>query len=694
MKWGGHQSIRYDGRVLDPNTANSVVATSDQAFAFVVCLNHTLKVWNLASHRMVASKDLLNRPTQQQDSASTNLNPSESAFIRVFNAERAMDGELYYVVTYSPHDDGQFKFWAVKGGLTTQLEIVDLFPNTKLKPADPDPSGNVFWNVIDFQIKSMEEGRHMVLWVLWRNNNLYQLYSLHFDLADLETAWRSRWTATALESRRDQPPPSLVQSDVVDPTEKWLDYLFHPGRYSQEVLGTSLAMYQDAIKEKPNLGLNKGSISLQQQVSATISDSLILRKFNDAEMDYVKYRRETDARWRQFWQIVEDVSKRRNEAISLAYDAYTDLPWLIFSDGCGLIRESSNTELLVHNDGETLREHGRVIEDSWHHRNLRSELGYRPDQGASLVTAAETFRRKLTPELNQTCRTALNAELFTEPSFSAPERLATFHERCKFGELITDTMFDNIFASIEETIRLDQLTNDLFGSILDTIPLGFPAKDSELVSTAFGRGVTVQGTLETIHLNKQVLNDLLLLTVFIEVELSQDEGLNFDGVDLFVTLIDLLKEYEMMSWLGSNIRSTSEGTSSGSVISDSIQKGPKSTGSEARECKSVTLLEDLFVVHIKPRPPVGVPQTFIMMQQIRDVISWITRQGGVSLENVLAFIQCDLLASGNTDLASDFLRFQPNTGWATYVKGRLYIARSEFDTAAVYFQKAAFNLGK
>ncbi|OJD18842.1 hypothetical protein AJ78_01175 [Emergomyces pasteurianus Ep9510] len=694
VKWSGHQQIRYDGRALDPNTSNAIATTSDQAFVFVVGLNHTLKIWNLASHKLVASKDLLNRTSQQQDAAPATLNPSESAFVRVFNAERAMEGETYYAVTYSPLDDGQFKFWAVKGGLTSQLEVEDLFPDSKLKPADPDASGSVFWNIADFQIKSMEEGRHMVLWVLWRNNNLYQIYSLHFNLDDLESAWLHNWTGMALETRGDELPPSFLSSDIADPTEKWLEYLFYPGKYSHEVLATSLAIYQDAMKIKPATGFNKKSTPLQPQLCSTISESVSLRKFSEAGVDYTKYRRETDTKWRQFWQIADDLNKKRSEAISLSYDAFTDLPWLLFSDGCCIIRECSSTELLVHNDGSALRDHRRTLEDSLHHRNLDVELTDRSDLAAQLIEAASSFRKKFTPELSQACATALNAELFTEPSLSVPQRIAAFHAQSKFSELITDDMFDSMFASVDTTIGFKKLTTELFLSIIDTMPLGFPGKDSELLSTDFGRMVTVQGVLETIWLNRQVLYDLLVLTVFVETELTQEDGVLFDGVDLFATLIELLKEYEMMQWLGSNVRPWPGNPSHGSASNAMSPTVSKETRTDKQEGRLSTILEDLFACHIKPRPTFAVPQTFTITQQLRDVVSWITRQGEVSFPNVLVFIQCDLLASDNIDLASDFLRFQPNTAWSTYVKGRLCVAKSEFDAAAIYFQKAAYILSQ
>lgn len=687
MKWNTQQPIKYDDRTLDPSTPNAVAVTSDQAFAFVVTLNHTLKVWNLASHRLAASKDLLGRTSQQQESSRLILNPADSAFIRIFNAERATEGDMYYVATYSPHEDGQFKFWAVSGGLTSELVIEDMFPNARLKPADPDPSGSVFWNVVDFQIRPAEEGRGMSLWVLWKSNTVYQVYSLHFDLRHLESVWDSNWAGTALELRGDEPPPDFLESDVVDPTEKWLEYFFSPGRFTPEVLGTALALYQDVAKTKPGAGLSSKNASLKQRICSTVIESVPLRQLPDSEMDFARFPREADNNWRQFWQLADAINKKRKEAVSIAYDTYADLPWLVLTDGCALIRECSGTELLLHNDGRSLRKNRRVIEAIWSHRNLTSELGDKPDNLSRLLSVAASFRRKLSTEIKQACRTAFNSELFTEPFVPAPERLATFHGLCGFADLMSDDAFDSAYAGIDRDIGYKRLSNDLFFAIVDTLPLGFPGKDSDLVSTECGRAVTVQGAVETIWLSRQILQDLILLAVFVENEVAVEDRDSFDGIEVFATLIDLLKEYEMMHWLGSNVRPLPEKPRSGGLDEGPISKTTKDKGTS-------TVLEDLFATHIKPRPTVGASQSYAITQQIRDTISWVTRQGEVSLPNILVFIQCDLLACGNVDLASDFLRFQPNTAWSTYVKGRLYVAKSEFDIAATYFQKAAYILCK
>lgn len=633
---------------------------------------------------------------QQNDSNFLSLNPSESSFIRVFNAERALDGEYrYYVVTYSPFEDGRFKFWAVKGGLTSQLIIEDLYPDAPLRPVDPDTTGNMFWSIADFQIKPAEEGKGMELWVLWRNNSLYQLYTLHFNFDTLEKDWYTNWVSTAMESRRQEPPPAMVSSDVVDPTEKWLKYLLQPNRFTPEVLETALAIYNEALRplaSTPN-SLKKGA-ALPERLCSTIAATVSLRKYADDNMDFTRYQTDTDSKWRAFWQIAEDINRRRFEPVSLAYDAYYETPWLLLADSCAVIRECSSTELLLHNTGPQLRSEGAKIVDRWSHRNLGSEVGELFEQASHLMRVASGFRKRFPVELEAACWDALEAEIFTEPSSSIPDRMDAFRDRCDFGERVSNKIFDGLFAAMSEHLSIDNLPSEVFYTIIDTIPLGFSGKDSDLLSTQFGARATVNGVQEMISYTRQLLVDLLVLVVFLDSEVEQEEGSTFDAADLFSTIIPLLREYEMMYWLSSNVRKCSDKPASDATDgSGSPFSLKKDTGSNKGEMVA-TILEDLFASDIKPRQTIGLSQSFTLTLGIRDVLSWITRQGEVAYPNALAYIQCDLIAKNNIDLAWDFLRFQATTSWATYVKGRLYVTMSEYDTAALYFRKAAYLLCK
>lgn len=693
LRLNTQSTIKYQGRNLDSNVANAITTTSDQTHLFAVCLNHTLKIWNLSSNRLIATKDLLNRPVQQDVTTHT-LNPSETSFIRVFNAERAMDGGYrYFVVTYSPYEDGRFKFWAAKGGLTSDLIIEDLFPDADLKPLDPDPSGNVFWTVADFQIKPAEEGRHMELWVLWRNKNFYQLYTLHFDFQSLVADWSSNWVTTALETRRQESPPALVPSDVVDTTEKWLGFLLHPGRFLPEVLETALIIYQEALRPLSSPNVSKKNVSLLERLCSTIAATVSLRKYAEEDMDFARYQADTDSKWRAYWQIADDLNKRRVEPISLSYDSYYDLPWLLLSDSAAVVRECSSMELLLHNSESELRDGMATTMDRWRHRNLSSEVSDQCEQASFLIKAASEFRSRFSPELESACQAALEVEIFTEPLFSVPDRIEAFQDRCN-ADLVSDTDFDGLLAALNERMDVYNLPPEVFYTIIETVPLGFPGKDSDLLSTYFGVRATVNGARETISHTRQILFDLLILVVFLDGGVDQEETSKFDSSNLFITLVEMLREYEMMFWLCSHERKRSDKSDRASLDATSPTFSLKKSDSskERKGERMTTILEDLFATPIKPRQAINIPQSYALTLGIRDVLSWVTRQGEVALPNALVFIQCDLLAKGNVDLAWDFLRFQISTSWATYVKGRLYVAVSEFDTAAIYFRKAAYLL--
>ncbi|KAE8152812.1 nucleoporin Nup120/160-domain-containing protein [Aspergillus avenaceus] len=693
VKWHAQPSIKYQGRNLDPNLANAIATTSDQTYAFAVCLNHTLKIWNLATNKLAATKDLLGREVSEQDSLAYTLNPSESSFIRVFNVERALDGAYrYYVITYSPFEDGRFKFWAVKGGLTTPLVIEDLFPDAILKPLDPDSTGNMFWSITDFQLKPAEEGKGMELWVLWRNSGLYQLYTLHFNFETLVKDWGNNWVSTAIDTRAEEPPPPMAFSDVVDPVEKWLRFLLQPNKYSPEVLETSLAIYQEALKPLSSPSVLKKSSSLPERLCSTIAATVSLRRYADDEMDYSRYRTDTDSKWRQYWQIAEDINKRRFEPVSIAYDTYYEIPWLFLSDGCAVIRECNSTELLLHNSGAQLRADGHKIADRWRHRNLDEEVGSLYEPASRLMAVSAGFRRRFPSELEAACQRALEAELFTEPSSSVQDRMDAFRDRCDFGEQISNKIYDGLITAMNEYLNIYNLPNDVFYAIIDTIPLGFPGKDSDLLATHFGVKVTVNGVQEAILSTRKILIDLLLLVVFVDSEVQQEETSEFDSVDLFGSLITLLREYEMMAWLSSNTRKCAERSTSAPDDQSSPQFSLKEPPTKSAGTRMATLLEDLFATDIKPRQAIGLPQSYTLALGVRDVLSWVTRQGEVAYPNALVYIQCDLIANNNIDLAWDFLRFQPSTSWATYVKGRLYVAMAEYDTAALYFRKAAYLL--
>lgn len=682
----GIKTMQLGSRVLDPSTAQAIVASPDSTYVYTVCLNHTLRVWNLTTGKLVLSKDLLNKPRQPQDLAQ--LNPAEPAFIHLFQTG-LMDHSI--LVTFSPLDGGQFKFWDIRGGLTDPLSVEDKFPNVKLSPPDPDPSGNTIWSLTGFDIKPGNNQKPTELWVLWRNNNHYRLYTVHFDLHLLPEAWETNWVQTAVDAQNKPSPPDLVKSDPCDSTEKWVEYLFWPGRYPAEVLETSLSIYQDATSSKPITP--QKSKSLQERLCSTVSAAVMLRKYADSDMDYERFTSDTDSQWRNFWRIVETISEAQQAPLALAVDTYTDLPWITMAGQCCAIRECSKLELLAHNHPERVGRLDALTQGRWPHRRVSIEAGESFEGMCALIKTATAFQAHFSPELSKDIRVALDEEMLQEAEVPVPSRIIDFYERCNFTDAVSNESYDELLAALEHIGGTAGLSNELFFALIDTLPEQARHPKSALRSTSFGSNVLVSGLQDILMLGRQLTLSLLVLVVFLECEFNQEERQmpEFGAPELFSRLLDLLKEYEKNVWLISHVRLAPLEILGPEAASDTARIGVNVAPDDSAV---VTILYDTLGKDIRPQPAIEKPQTFLLTETLEEVVSHLGGSDDMSPVDGLVYIQCNLLLHQNIDLATDFLRFQPKTAWATYIRGRLHIARSEHDQAAVCFRKAAYSLGK
>jgi nuclear pore complex protein Nup160 len=682
----GVKTLQLGSRVLDPSTAQAIVASSDSTFVYTVCLNHTLRVWNLTTGKLALSKDLLNKQRQPQDSVQ--LNPAEPGFVRLFQAGLMGHSVL---VTYSPLEGGQFKFWDIRGGLTDPLRVEDKFPHAKLSPPDPDPSGNTIWSLTGFDIKPGNTQKPTELWVLWRNNNYNRVYSVHFDLHMLPESWETNWVQMTADTQTKPSPPDLVKSDPHDSTEKWLEYLFWPGRYPAEVLETSLAIYQEATSNKlPTLPKAK---SLPERLCAAISASVVLRKYAESDMDYERFTSDTDSQWRNCWRIVETISEAQQAPLSLAIDTYADLPWITMAGQCCAIRECSKLELLAYNQTERVGKVEPFTQVRWPHRRVSTDAGESFEGMCALIKIAATFHAQFSPELSKDIRVALDQEMLQEAELPIPSRLIDFYERCNFAEAVSNESYDDLVDALEHLGGPAGLSNELFFAIFRTLPEQARYPKSALRSTLLGSNALVSGVQDTLLLGRQLTLSLLVLVVFLECEFNEEERpmLEFDAPELYSRLLKLVKEYEKNIWLISHVRPAPLEFLGSEAASDTARMGV----SVAPENSAVvTILYDTLGKDIRPQPPMDKPQSFLLTETLEEVVAHLGGSNDMSPEDGLVYIQCNLILHKNIDLATSFLLFQPKTAWATYVKGRLHIARSEYEQAAACFQKAAYSLGK
>lgn len=686
VKWGNNQFVSYESRSLSQTTANAMVASSDSTHLYTICLNHTLRVWSLTTGKMVVSKDLLDRAIRPQD-PHTILSPATSSFLRLFKID-LMDHLI--LVTFSPHNEGQFKFWDVRGGLTEPLTVQDRFPDLSLRPPDPDPSGNTIWSLAGFEIRPGTIHEPIELWVLWRNNNFCQVYSLHFDLESLGTSWETNWVKTQSSSSWRLSVPNFVRHDSIDATEKWIGFLFWPNRYPAAVLETSLNIYQDALRIK--VAQSKSKRSLEERLCASIAAGVNLRRYNESELDYTRIASDTDNQWRNFWRIAEAMNEKRKSPISLAFDTYAGMPWVLQSDQCCAIRECNDLELVRYNNQRPLQPLESIISFRSPYRKGLYEESQTLERMAHLLDIAASFTGSFSPELARDSEIALGMEILGEAEYPIPYRINDFYERCHFGDAITNETYAKVLHGVEAVGGLQALGTELIPAILALLPETVRGSHTTLRSTIFGSNVVDAGLSDTIFMGRQVVYDLLLLSIFLECEVEQEEGRSdeFDVAELFGKMLHILKEYEKKMWLLSHIRDCPVEHSADSEDSPTEHKLAPST---QRGVRQVTLLRDTKGKDIKPQPAVGSPQSFLLTEMLNDVEAWVGGASEISPDDGCVWVQCELLAHGNIDLATEFSRFQPNTPWSTYVKGRLCLARNEHEQAALHFQRAAYPLG-
>lgn len=703
VRWQGNNTVKYDGTSLDADTATSLTLSPDGKHVYAVCLNHTFKIWSFERDRSVFVADLAGQERDIQETPKLELDPGALNRIQIFKAEDGFDGDEYYVLTYSPQDLGQFKIWAIRDPDEGARGVRDLFSEYTLRAPDPDPSpeSKDIWTVVDFRITG-RWGEGIKLWVLLKSNSQTRLYSLPFSLANLTQIWKGSWSMTASETMDRFRPSDYFDAEPRVVTELWLDLIFLPGRYPATVIATALSMYCSARKILPKAD---PKLSFRNRLAAIVMSQVQLHSRDDGGMDFKRHSEDINQEWLNLWQDIRDLNKTRWKVQSLAYDETGDIPWILFTDGFSVVRDCSRLEKLAHNsptadpeDEEevkpSLESLSRELDGTYQERNGPEQLA----DLASVIQAAAAFRKPLGCPLRRTYDAVLNAELWQDSLYSVPARMASFHEQLNFDEELVEA----------DGANLDDLLNTRLGgywglhtsdflAIINELPQVMVAEVSGLVCTKLGLKVLLDGAFEMINLHERILIDLLVLVVFIYVESEREQYTlpEFDGPKIYLLLLEELRKYQLMQWLGRNVRIQKSYLPDdvGGRILAARDKG-REKGTNSFQTLSNTVLEDLFVVDVKPQSCTHQSQRAALTHSILDILKWITggNEPAITLDIVLVHIQCNLLANDNLDLASDFLQYQPSTAWAMYIKGRLYLTKGEYDQAAVYFKKAAFKI--
>ncbi|KAG9232089.1 nucleoporin Nup120/160-domain-containing protein [Amylocarpus encephaloides] len=654
----GSKTVTYEKQNLDVSTvtsiASSIVEVGTMPYAFTVSLDHQLRIWNLATGKLAYMGDIVNQYLDPKDAGKDTISPSLSQLIKVFCHEGTA-----LCITYSPLRSGEFKFWDVTP-TEDGIRIDDKFPRCKLVPRAPTAD---LWTMADFSVILDSLNPNVFsIWTLWKNNTTYRVQALDLEGSSDDSvtkSWGNDWRAVATETIREMPTPTLFSGDSLDITDKWLEFLLAPGKFTTATIETGLAICES------NSGISKSrpkrSESLPERMCSVIASSNTLGRTSEGKMDYEQLRVAIESQWLRFYRLLGELDKQRGEAQSLVIDPHGNMPWVVLADGVTAVRDCSPLEKLWHSPKEL-------------------------SNGAHLVMApilaASELRESFSEQLSHTIKTQLLGELFEDSSSSGPASLRALYERCDFEHKIGDEDYTQLEDRLKEFGRgFKDITPGVYEAMLELMsPSDNLAGPSLHPLASFGNKMIVRGAQEIVELHRNICLDQIVLLILIEAEVNHtEEGIQFEITAVYNEFMSILKRLELISWLASNqISLPLEKRERSNSITE---KAPKKQGPTA---ETVTVLQGVL------RHLFGLSNNK-MSSAVTDVILSICVPNS-EYEAPPAVIQCFLLDHERPDLAMDFNRFADRDPFSIYIQGRACLASDDAQAAAMLFKKAAFGI--
>jgi nuclear pore complex protein Nup160 len=656
---GGH-TIKHGKANLELSAATSVVADAlgvDYAqFLFSVCLDHRLRIWNVRTGAILYTADMLGVERNPQDIGKWIIDPGCNNLARIVGQAEGRRT----LVTYSPVAT-EFKFWKVETQDASTIFVHDMFPDQQLIPPGLS-SGNV-WTLADFGV-AQPTGQAFHLWTLIKNNLTYRVQKLEFRASDSEDVWRSGWMSVHVEN--EQPPAeSSNPGDPADATEKWLQTLFYPGRFSRATLEAALAMYERGLGSKEATIRNgKG---LVEAICSVLGSTVTLDRLGSGEMDFDQFRSHSQVSWRRFYRLVMELDKQRGEALSLALDHNSGLAWVLCADLVAAVHPCSTLDQIYHKSSGSV------------------DIDYK--DVVALVSAGLDLIDDFSDSIMQQAEAALRVELFEESADTDMERIQRFFDESASWRGISEEDAAQVVESLGSDFRI--VTQELYRQFVDLFATTEETRSRDVRHplTEFGRKVVVKSVQETAELQWQVLLGQLLLLVHMEYEYDEDheESALHSRLDVgyvYRQLIEALKHLEFLRWLVKT------------EISVPALKPERSNGSPATtkrpdEIRTITVFE-VIISHLLGL--VDVDGEALASSLTDVVIDICAPDSGIELSPEL--IQCSLLKADRPDLALELTRFCGQDPFAVYIQGRVFLSLKDYTAAALHFTKAAVGMSK
>ncbi|KAF4122495.1 nuclear pore complex protein Nup160 [Geosmithia morbida] len=678
LPFQGNHTIRYGKINMEYSAATSVQVTSlgveDCLYAVTVCLDHRMRIWNLADGQILHTGDILDVDRPPQEVGRWVIDPFQSNLVQVVGRTRGQR----ICATYSPVGAGEFKFWKISAKGTHTVVVEDLFPRIRLAPKTPSTSD--VWTLADFVLSSPEEGQ-INLWTLWKNNMTYKVQRLPLDRRDMAKSWAESWEGVFAETR-DWAPASSGSWEPTDVTEKWLQAILQPGRFTKATLATALSIYEQGLGLGASRDATRGR-GIAEAICTVLGATASLDRGASGSADYEQFRASGETQWRRFYRLLLELDKQRGEAIGLAVDPATDLAWVVCTDLLSAIRDCSALEMLYY--------------------NLQSPAEDQAQQ-AALIQSAMVFVDGFSDGFVHMCEAVLRPEIFEESSRTDLERIQYFSDKSGFWRGITDDDCAQVVKYLGDNFSV--VTDELYAELLDLISAPLEAKRQDLRHplSDFGRRLTIKAVQETIDLYWKVCFSQLILLVHMEFEFDNEDDALHHRVDIgsaYRQLVDALRRLELLRWLARTETSVSlppqakSSSASSSLPSDASPATVRASGGNkwsgsGDDYQVVTALE----ANLGHLLGFGgdIYQDISLATALTDLVANLCAPDS-DIEISAPLIQCNLLRQDRADLALELSLFCDQEPFSVYVQARVFLALKDFESAANHFRKAAIGMG-
>lgn len=682
-----------------------------------------LRIWDLSTGQILGEVDILGETDER--ASRYLMGPSQRQLLQVFDMPSRH--EHYYVATYTPKRH-RFRFWEISTAGSGRECIREMRGDINFTPPIDRLMDTAVWNLEEFYLRPAQgtasQGHLQTrLWIRVRAGQTSQIFTINFDPCDfeherhetedeVEKLWKSDWVAVAHGRQTVEaldavmprnPTEESSDAEIVNIEDQWLSALLYPGRVSIPTLETALEVYCKARNYFPST--REGKASLKDRLTKAINASSGIGSRKGAQQWSGLDSKRVADQWQVYYDLVRDLHKRRSDALSFAVDPCDQLPWAVSSDFVAPIRACNDPELCEYNRN-TPNPVSRVLIATQSEQLFeeRVEIG-------RLLRFAHSYRASLPNPMQDALHHSVLAEMLEESDLSVMDRFQALQGQAGL-DLLSDDDLERMENLVNENGGFYICQTQNFERILETMQEEISGKVTHEQITRYGTRTMIRAAQEMIAMNTNVLLDLLSVVMSLEgnyepedlaaainvppgddemMDVDEDLDTAFQPARLFMLLARGLREYAVLNFLTSNIRQEQRKPHKSSAADSPGRKlsGPTPT---TEPTYNLTLLESMF---IGDWPSIEAPENKPTPELITYMCgAWLTNLNINQYDNFTAYVLADLIKHDDLRLAREFLSYVPETGWSTYLQGRLSVKTGDADGAAAKFKEAAFSMSK